>query len=395
MVYRLVFSLAALYNIAFGIWACFWPGALFAMLEMAPPNYPSLWQCLGMVVGLYGLLYAYAAVDLHRSKLIIAIGLAGKILGPIGMFIAFQSGEWPLRALTLIVFNDFVWWLPFTVFLLDGTHIGERLRASAPWICTILNAAAAVAMLFVLGGGTEAMPNIAQRATFIAEHALLWRVGWGVWMMAAISLVAFFAWWGGWISSHRLALVALVVALAGLACDLFAESLLIGWLPNRIDTVASLASVLTGGAANGLYSIAGALLTVGTHALRGALRALAWAVWASGFALTIFTIFGSVSGMVISTAALMALLCPWVAAFGWKLTREKTEPARTFPLHAYIGLAQIGEKRSERLEVVDLRHDLPQRAHSSRNVLQKILMPSDQAQKAISTQRLHQSLGRT
>jgi hypothetical protein len=91
----------------------------------------------------------------------------------------------------------------------------------------------------------------------------------------------------------------------------------------ELDTAAPLASLLTGCAANGLYSVAGALLTMGTAVLRGALRALAWAVWASGFALTIFTISGSVSGMVISTATLMTLLCPWVAAFGWKLTREK------------------------------------------------------------------------
>jgi hypothetical protein len=131
MIYRLIFSLAALYNIAFGVWACFWPGALFAMLKMAAPNYPSLWQCLGMVVGLYGILYAYGAIHLDRAKLIIAIGLAGKILGPLGMLIAFHSGEWPLRAITLIVFNDLVWWLPFTVFLLEGSRIrrtaaGER-----------------------------------------------------------------------------------------------------------------------------------------------------------------------------------------------------------------------------------------------------------------------------
>jgi hypothetical protein len=334
MIYRLIFSTAAVYNIAFGLWACFWPSALFATLEMAPPNYPSLWQCLGMVVGLYGLLYAYAAVELHRAKLIIAIGLAGKILGPIGMFIAFHSGEWPLRALTLIVFNDFVWWLPFTVFLLDGTRMGERLRASAPWICAILNAAAAVAMLSILRSGTEATPNIAQRATFIGQHALLWRAGWAVWMMAGLSLVAFFAWWGGWILSHALAFAAFAVALAGLACDLFAESLLIGWLPDRIDTVAPLASLLTGGAANGLYSIAGALLTVGTPELRGTLRAFAWAVWASGFALTISTISGSVSGMVISTTCLMILLCPWVAGFGWKLARERTKRVRAPPSHA-------------------------------------------------------------
>jgi hypothetical protein len=123
-IYRLLFGLAALYNVAFGSWACFWPETLFARLEMAPPNYPGLWQCLGMVVGLYGILYAYAGIHLDRAKLIIAIGLAGKILGPIGMFIAFRSGGWPLRAVTLIVFNDFVWLLPFTLFLFDGTRMG-------------------------------------------------------------------------------------------------------------------------------------------------------------------------------------------------------------------------------------------------------------------------------
>jgi hypothetical protein len=31
---------------------------------------------------------------------------------------------------------------------------------------------------------------------------------------------------------------------------------------------------------------------------------------------------GSVTGMVISTTALMLLLCPWVAVFGWKLQHE-------------------------------------------------------------------------
>jgi len=77
-----------------------------------------------MVVGLYGLLCAYAAVRPDRAKLIIAIGLTGKILGPISMFMAVRSAEWPLRAVTLIVFNDFVWWLPFALFLLDRTRIG-------------------------------------------------------------------------------------------------------------------------------------------------------------------------------------------------------------------------------------------------------------------------------
>ena len=141
---------------------------------------------------------------------------------------------------------------------------------------------------------------------------------------------------GGARGSHHVGwfFFALAIAFAGLACDLFAESLLIGWLPNQIDIIAPLASLLTGGAANGLYTFAGALLTLGTPTLRGALRTLAWAVWTSGFALTIFTISEWVAGMVTSTAALMTLLCPWVAALGWRLTRGDHGALRALPLNA-------------------------------------------------------------
>ena len=119
--YQLIFWLAAIYNIVFGLWTCIWPRAFFSWMKIPPPNYPSLWQCLGMVVGLYGILYAGAAMQPERAKLIIAVGLAGKILGPIGLGIGIARGEWPLRALTLVVFNDLIWWLPFTLFLLDET----------------------------------------------------------------------------------------------------------------------------------------------------------------------------------------------------------------------------------------------------------------------------------
>jgi hypothetical protein len=51
-------------------------------------------------------------------------------------------------------------------------------------------------------------------------------------------------------------------------------------------------------------------------------RIWAWAIWTSGIALTVCTVIGSVTGMVISTTALMLLLCPWVAVFGWKLQHE-------------------------------------------------------------------------
>ena len=321
-IYRLIFSLAAIYNICFGLWASLWPRSFFDSFKMAPLNYPGLWQCLGMVLGLYGLLYAYAAWHLDRAGPIIGVGLAGKILGPIGWLVTTHSGEWPVRTFTLIVFNDFVWWLPFALFLLEGTSLAGRLRRSAPFVCATVNLLAALALAFVLRGGTEAVSSTADRVAHIEHHLVLWRGGWAVWMVAGISLVAFYAWWGAWLASTGWSFVALIAAMLGLASDLFAESLYIGWLPDRMENIAPAASLLTGGVANGLYTVAGILLTVRTRALRGWLRAWAWTIWAAGLALSVCAFADSVNGMMISTAVLMTLLCPWVTIFGWRLIRD-------------------------------------------------------------------------
>jgi len=317
--YRLVFALAAIYNVVYGLWACLWPRAFFEIMKMALPNYPGLWQCLGMVVGLYGVLYASAAWRPDQARLIIAVGLVGKILGPIGLAMTIHSGEWPWRTFTLVVFNDLIWWLPFTLFLLEGTSFGIGLRSAAPYFCAVANAGAALAMLLVLRFGTEAEASIALRVSYIAEHALGWRAGWGIWMLAGLTLVAFYAWWGAWLPSSRLAIGAVLVASIGVVCDFFAESLYIGWLPNDIESVGPLATLCTGAAANACYTVAGVALTLGSPFLRGWLRALAWMVWASGLGLTISTLSGSVFGMMIATAVLMTLLAPWAALFGWKL----------------------------------------------------------------------------
>ena len=79
--YRLVFVSAAVYNAAFGLWAGFWPQSFFTRFDLPAPNYPAIWSCLGMVVGVYALGYAYAARHLDRAMPFVAIGLVGKLLG--------------------------------------------------------------------------------------------------------------------------------------------------------------------------------------------------------------------------------------------------------------------------------------------------------------------------
>jgi small multidrug resistance pump len=169
--HRIVLAAAAAYNVAFGLWAALFPGEFFRLFELESPRYPAIWQCLGMVVGLYGVVYAYATLHLDRAKAFVAIGLAGKVLGPIGCLCA---AELPLRTFPLILFNDIVWWLPFTLILLEGTRAGERVRAAAPIACAALNAAGAAALLFALRPGTELVPDIGDRVAYIAERPLLW-----------------------------------------------------------------------------------------------------------------------------------------------------------------------------------------------------------------------------
>jgi hypothetical protein len=116
--FRAIFGLAALYNFAFGIWAGLFPLAFFELFEVDPPRYPSLWSCLGMVVGLYGVLYALAAWKPEEGGVVIAVGLLGKILGPAGWVLTVHRSELPARTFPLILCNDLIWWLPFGWYFL-------------------------------------------------------------------------------------------------------------------------------------------------------------------------------------------------------------------------------------------------------------------------------------
>lgn len=168
--YRLVFAAAAVYNIAFGLWAATRPLSFFTLFDLGPPQYPSVWACLGMVIGLYGLGYAYAARNLARAPPFIAIGLVGKLIGPIGWIVTVTRDAWPVRTFTLMLFNDVIWWLPFTLFLLEGTRVAESVRRAAPYACAALNLLAIVAMATLLRRGTELVPEVAARVGYISQN---------------------------------------------------------------------------------------------------------------------------------------------------------------------------------------------------------------------------------
>lgn len=116
----LTLRIAGIYNIAFGAWAVLFPLSIFGVLGMEAPLYPFLWQCIGMIVGVYGLGYLAAANDPFRHWPIIMVGMLGKIFGPIGFLQTAIAGDIPWSFGYLIITNDLVWWIPFGLILLKA-----------------------------------------------------------------------------------------------------------------------------------------------------------------------------------------------------------------------------------------------------------------------------------
>lgn len=110
-------KLAAIYNILWGSLVIFFPNAFFDFLGMERPNYPELWQCIGMIVGVYGVGYWIAAQDPIKHYPIVLVGFLGKVFGPIGFIQALMTNRFPLSFGINIIFNDIIWWIPFYLLL--------------------------------------------------------------------------------------------------------------------------------------------------------------------------------------------------------------------------------------------------------------------------------------
>ncbi len=108
---------AGVYNILWGSMQVLFPKLQFELLQMPMPNYLEFWQCIGMIVAVYGLLYMFAAHDLNRYWPVVLVGFLGKVFGPIGFAQAIWLEKLPLSFGINIIFNDIIWWVPFYLLL--------------------------------------------------------------------------------------------------------------------------------------------------------------------------------------------------------------------------------------------------------------------------------------
>ena len=113
---------AGVYNLLWGSLAILQPHLLFDLAGVPRINYPEIWQCVGMIVGVYGVGYLIAATDPRRHWPIVLVGLLGKVFGPLGFAVALAKGTLPLSFGLTILTNDLVWWIPFALILRNAAE---------------------------------------------------------------------------------------------------------------------------------------------------------------------------------------------------------------------------------------------------------------------------------
>ena len=125
-----VLVLAGAYNLTWGAFAILFPATSFAYSGMEVPDkplhYPQLWQCIGMIVGVYGVGYVLASRDPVRHWPVVFVGFLGKLFGPIGLVFGVLTNQTPAAGLLTNVPNDLIWWVPFALIL------RHAYRASRP-----------------------------------------------------------------------------------------------------------------------------------------------------------------------------------------------------------------------------------------------------------------------
>ncbi len=221
-----------------------------------------------------------------------------------------------------------------------------RVAVAAAYVCFGVNLLASLGAALFLEPGS-AMHPLDERAKYVLEHGRDWRWTWVIWMAAAPSLVAFYAAFARTLADD-VALAkwsAVAIAAAGSAFDVTAEVLLAFELPKLYATLPTgtserallllkdaepvlrlegRATLLTGALANGLYTLAGAMITVCAALTPGFPRWLAWAAapaWVLGAALSASCLLFLPRATAVTMAGTMGAFLLWLAlviVFLWK-----------------------------------------------------------------------------
>ncbi|MFT6856793.1 MAG: small multidrug resistance pump [Cyclobacteriaceae bacterium] len=127
--HSLTLKLAAIYNILWGAWVVLFPQHFFELTNMEALNHATIWQGMGMVIGVYGIGYWLASYDPVRHWPIVFVGFLGKIFGPIGYVLNYFTGKVSAEFGYTLITNDLIWWIPFILILKETHKNGWKLTS--------------------------------------------------------------------------------------------------------------------------------------------------------------------------------------------------------------------------------------------------------------------------
>jgi hypothetical protein len=153
-----------------------------------------------------------------------------------------------------------------------STPADNRLLSYLAWWNVAVHVLALVFALFGMRPGTPAMA-LDERQAYLATYPPGWTLGWGVWLICALSQVAFYAELLRHLpESGPLPGLAVTIAVAGVAVDVFCDTVWITVVPQlarqgeqaRFVFLAFERTAMSAGlvVANGFYVIAALILTL-------------------------------------------------------------------------------------------------------------------------------------
>lgn len=190
-----------------------------------------------------------------------------------------------------------------------------RLLTGLAWGNVLLHG---VGLVFAVAGMRPGSPLIPlpERMAYLAGRPAGWTWGWGIWMLCSLLLLGYVAALRNRLPDRSLAAdLALTLTAAGMGVDLVCDVIQIRGLPLAAGseplflTLESLA--FTGGAtvANGLYTVAVLILTLGLRGRTSSTAQLA------GYATALFGLTMAVAGMIPSPRLLELATGPTIGFY--------------------------------------------------------------------------------
>jgi hypothetical protein len=169
---------------------------------------------------------------------------------------------------------------------------------------------AAVVMLVALRQGLP--PNSDEtRLAFIRAHPIAWTAGWICWSLAAVTLVAIVI----VLARRARTIIPIVLVLAGAAFDITSEARYVLEMPDTAGPAFRALDrnleIAIGGIANGLYTLAIALLVLKMPQLPRRVKLISIPVVLAGFFLAIASFVHHPIGEIVSSAVLFPAFILW------------------------------------------------------------------------------------